>query len=667
MSSSRNSRTGPDLLVLLVACPQRRLRVATHHAGSEHALPPRAAIRNGDALVFAATSGTPGEHRVPVLCPYDDRACAEFVRGRSRVAALDLPAYLRLLRDRWRLVAIPVIVGALLGVASWLVSDRLTDSASYYRAAHTVVFDPPPDATWAFQSLDEVALLATGGEVPASVGEQLGEDGDILARRTVTYSNVDTNTITISVVGQEAGDTERLANAVTDELVSTVTAEEQAGFAAERDQTSARLQSLTDELGRLDAQLVDATAPDRDVLLTQRTGTLNQYWFTYEQFQQLVAEGTPSPRLSTFSATGAVRINADDYHALIGLGTRGENNIRVDHESPAQLPTGSTSRDGALPRGLLGGFLGLLAGLGLALAFERMNRRLRSRDEVEAAFAVPVLAEVPRLAVGQQRAGEVVAVTSPLSRSAEAYRAVRSLLLLHAQGGAAEPNGESARTPEAEPVQPDGGLVVMVTSASPGEGKTTTTANLAAVFAEPGASVLAVNCDFHRPRLPLLLGTSGDSGKLTDTGIAGVRCVTAVTDDPTVAPPHTVALQRQVLLRARPRFDIVLVDTAPLLTTNDATELVAAVDLVVVVARAGMTTLGAAERARELLERLGASVPGVVLVDPNLGSVDRYYDTSVAVARRAAAAGTRPGAKRAPSARPDDDLAEAEAALFSMQ
>ncbi len=193
---------------------------------------------------------------------------------------------------------------------------------------------------------------------------------------------------------------------------------------------------------------------------------------------------------------------------------------------------------------------------------------------------------------------------------------------------------------------------MLVTSALPNEGKTTTSANLAAVFAESGASVLAVNCDFRRPTLHRYLGAEQEPRRVQESNIPGVALVSGVVSDPAANPAQVIAAQRQVVATARDRFDVIILDTAPLLTTNDAIEIIPVVDLVVLVARPGVTTADAAERTRTLLGRVDAPVAGAVFVgDETVPNDPYYYYSQASGAAAASAAGV-------PDRQPPPEIAE---------
>jgi Mrp family chromosome partitioning ATPase len=320
-----------------------------------------------------------------------------------------------------------------------------------------------------------------------------------------------------------------------------------------------------------------------------------------------------------------VPIGAAEYGSRLNLGQLGQNHLSANNNAQGSAGVISTSSSstfkGPLSRGLLGALLGFLAGIGLALLLERLDHRIRSRDEAEAAFGIPVLAEVP-IVKDEEKTHEIASFASPMSRSAEAFRAVRSSLLFQR---ASLLDSQQPQPPRASvPVfGSDGGgfidpstydpFVIMVTSAAPREGKTTTTANLAAVFAEAGSSVLVVNCDFRRPTIHKYFGVEDEPRRVHDTMIPAVKLVTNVLSDPNSNPAQVLAAQRSVVAAAHGRFDVILLDTAPLLSANDAVELVGSADIVLIAARGGATTSDDAAHATDVLSRLDAPLGGVVL------------------------------------------------------
>jgi Mrp family chromosome partitioning ATPase len=147
-----------------------------------------------------------------------------------------------------------------------------------------------------------------------------------------------------------------------------------------------------------------------------------------------------------------------------------------------------------------------------------------------------------------------------------------------------------------------------------------------------------MSCDFRRPRIHQMFGlpeAPGLTDVLSTQGMeladvvqpTSVRGVSLVHSGSFVAnPAELIAAGQDFLNDARDLADIVLIDTAPALVANDASEVMPAADAVVVMARAGRTTRGAAQRAAALLNRVGASVVGVVLTAaPEAPTNRRYY------------------------------------------
>lgn len=218
----------------------------------------------------------------------------------------------------------------------------------------------------------------------------------------------------------------------------------------------------------------------------------------------------------------------------------------------------------------------------------------------------------------------LVALRHPRSPASEAYRLLRTNL--HFAG-----LGSRVR-------------VLLVTSPGAAEGKSTTVANLGVTLAQAGRRVVVVDADLRRPRMHGLFGVTAARG-LTHL-LVGEDCVEAALEGtvrPTALPGLSVlpcgpippnpaellggARCDQVLAALRERFDLVLVDSPPVLAVTDALLLARRADGVVMVLRQGETPRAAAREAREALERAGGRVLGAVLngVRPEGGEYRYYY------------------------------------------
>jgi Mrp family chromosome partitioning ATPase len=557
---------------------------------------------------------------------------------------MELLAILRTLRRHWVLILALTVAGAALGAGSAAVSKTSTDSKTFYKATTTLVVDLSQRSNTVaqpFQSLDQVAIFTTTGDVPNAVAKKLGSDqsGQQLAEHIVTTTNGSTSTIAITAAEPTADEAVTLADTFASELVNVLDQKGQQAYSNATEKLQTRLNNLNDQINPLIAQIA-TNPPNAPQLKAQLQALQNQYSLTYDSYSAQAAQGPPTSAFSTLQKAQAVPIDKSEYSSRLDLGATSRNNLTTDTSSNSSndavvSTSSSTIAGGPVSRGLIGAFLGFLLGVGVAFLVERLDRRVRSRAEAEAAFQLPVIAEVPQVKKTQQRDHEIVANTAPLSRYTEAFRAVRSSLLFTRAAMEVEHGGTSHRPTNGvnggsfgdtlfEP-QHDEPLVVMITSAAPGEGKTTTAANLAAVFAEAGSSVLVVNCDFRRPTIHRFFGVEDEPRRVHETAVPGVKIVTNVLNDPASNPSQVVAAQRQVVAAARGRFDVILLDTAPLLTANDAVELVSSADMLVLVARVGVTKYDNAEQSIELLTRLDVPLAGVVLTGVAAASNDYYY------------------------------------------
>jgi len=560
---------------------------------------------------------------------------------------MDLLSYFRVLRRRWLLIVVLTLVGGAIGAASTQLEKSDPKTRTYYKATNTLYFDPSTNSgsgagfQSAFQNLDQIAVLVTTGEVPDEAAKALGSDqsGRQLAEHIVTTTNASTSTIDITAAEPSEEDAVATADAFSTALVENLTARDLARYNTAVAAASKRIDTLRAQSNQYLAQL--AATPNDPGAKSQYDSTTNLLTSAQTDLGQLTASGAPVSRLSQLQAAESVPINANEYNARLNLGALGQNHLTANTGTEStDIITASTESTfkGPVSRGVLGAVLGFLAGVGLALLLERLDHRIRSREQTEAAFGMPVLAEVPRITKSQERDNVIVSVTDPMSRTAEAFRAVRSSLLFQRAAivGADVPPVGNGDGPDAlfEPEVYDP-FVVMITSAAPRESKTTTTANLAAVFAEAGSSVLVINCDFRRPTLHRFFRLPDEPRRVHDTMVPGVKVVTNVLSDPSPNPAQVVAAQRHVVAAAHGRFDVILLDTAPLLSANDAVELVGSADLVVLTAKIEVTTSDDATRAVDLLGRLGAPLGGVVLAGTSDAPSDYYYYTSSSSGRAA--------------------------------
>jgi capsular exopolysaccharide synthesis family protein len=271
---------------------------------------------------------------------------------------------------------------------------------------------------------------------------------------------------------------------------------------------------------------------------------------------------------------------------------------------------------------------GLLLGLAAAFIVSRLDRTVRSLESVEG-LGIEVLGVIPHLrgpgAQAKKAAsksgpeplspepspGELIVVDEPMSPAAETFRMIRTNLTF---------------------MSPDDPLrSFVVTSALPFEGKTTVASNLAISLAQFGRSVLLVDSDLRRPRLHRVLEVDNNLGLTTlvegrttlnavlhKTRIDGLSVLTSgpIPHNPSELL-HSAAFGRvkEDLLK---HFDYVLFDSPPMGAVTDAAILAPQVDGVLLVVRAGRSTLHAVSGARKQLDSVAARLLGAVLNDADL-------------------------------------------------
>lgn len=291
--------------------------------------------------------------------------------------------------------------------------------------------------------------------------------------------------------------------------------------------------------------------------------------------------------------------------------------VAVDVLEPASLSHAPVSPRTTVDLGLGlvgGGLVGYLT----ALARLLLDTKVRDRHSIAEVVDRPVLGAVLHDADAPKR--PLTVHLDPRGPRAEAYRTLRTNIQFVNVGQAAR--------------------VIGVTSALPGEGKTTTTANLAIAFAETGARVAVIDADLRRPRLASTLGLEGAAG-LSDVliGRADLDDVTqpwgGIGLDVVPAgqiPPNASELLGSVRMRAlldelRDRYDYVLLDAPPVLPVTDAAVLSRLTDGTLVAAASGRTLKARLGDAVDTLDQIGSRVIGVVLTMQPRSTSGAYDET----------------------------------------
>ena len=306
------------------------------------------------------------------------------------------------------------------------------------------------------------------------------------------------------------------------------------------------------------------------------------------------------------------------------------NNFRI--VDSARTPTGPIEPN--IPRNLMFAIvLGLASGIGMAFLLEGIDNTVRTTEQAQIISGLASLGMIPlgsksardgpnpkRLVIATSKeAVELVTQVRPQSQMAESYRALRTSLLLSNLG--APPK------------------VIMITSALPQEGKTTTSINSAVVLAQKGVRVLLIDADLRRPSIHKTLGMgphTGLSNVLTGSAtlenaitrssiLPNLFILTAGTPPPNPAELLASANMRDVLAQLREQYDHIVIDTPPSLSVTDAVVLSPRADAVVLVIRSGQTTKQALRRSRDILTQVNAKVVGVLLNAVDLSSPDYYY------------------------------------------
>lgn len=272
----------------------------------------------------------------------------------------------------------------------------------------------------------------------------------------------------------------------------------------------------------------------------------------------------------------------------------------------AQEPTAPVSPN-VTQNILFAAIAGLVISGAAILLLEYLDDTVKDADDAQRVVKFPAIGAITRIANVQDLSDSLITVKHPRSPIAEAYRVLRTNLRFT---GIENPSG-----------------ALLVTSAGPGEGKTTTAANLAVTLAQAGRRVILLDTDLRRPTIHKIFGLSNDiglsslflgdapslEGVLQPTAIEGLNVITSGPIPPNPAEVLDSKQMNSILESLRAQADMLILDSPPVLAVADASILGSRCSGAVLVIDSGRTRSDVCRRAVETLNKTNVKVYGVVL------------------------------------------------------
>lgn len=337
----------------------------------------------------------------------------------------------------------------------------------------------------------------------------------------------------------------------------------------------------------------------------------------YQEYTKIFKEKHPKMvRLKEEIAQMEDRMKKEEENPFKATGLKA-NNVRI---IDAAEPPISPARPKKAQNILMAIIVGLIGGAALAFLVEYLDSTVKTSDDVERYVKLPLLGYIPTMekTLSEMQKDRLVNIqpTSPVS---EAYRSIRTAISFS--------SSEEKATKD-----------ILITSAGPQEGKSTTACNLAMTLAYSGNSVLLVDADMRKPRIHTVFGVEAEVGLSNFlTGQATLDQIVKKTDIDNLSiitcghiPPNPSELlstrrMKEFVEKARQHFGTVIIDSPPLAVVTDAVILSGVIDGTVLVINSKKTTRFAVYRAKQLLTHAKAKVLGAILNNLRIERGTDYY------------------------------------------
>jgi non-specific protein-tyrosine kinase len=504
--------------------------------------------------------------------------------------SLDLRYYISLIMHWWWLIALAAIIA---GGASYLISKRMTP---FYQSSTTVLVNAAPaskvsdynSVMMSEQLTSTYAQMMSKDAVLNQVAKQIGlSNPPDQIKKWITVTPVrDTQLIQVVVETTDPELSAKIANSIVDVFAAQIQDIQTQRFSQSKIALETQLTDYEKQITDMTSDIAKTdTSDEKDRLnekITQYRGMYSNLLQSYEQI-----------RLSEAQSVSTV--------------------VQVESAVANLVPV----KPKVTQNTLLAAVVGILLAAGLIFVREAFDDTVKTPDDISRKYKLPVLGVIIHHSSDPDAP---IALTSPRSPVTEAYRTLRTNL-----GYTSVDRRLST---------------IMVTSAEPGEGKSTITSNLGVVMAQNGKRVIALDCDLRHPCLHTNFGLNNRQGMSTllsqnseaTTDICNPtkeKGLYVITTGP--IPPNPAELMgsqklQSILKWMKETTDVILVDTPPVLAVSDAVILAPSLDGVVLVVRPGKTRHGALKQAIEQLQLVNARILGVVLNDViTRGKAYGYY------------------------------------------
>ena len=512
--------------------------------------------------------------------------------------SLDLRQYFSLFMHWSWLILLAALVA---GTASFFISKSMIP---IYESSTTVLVNAAP----ATKATDYSSVLLSGqltttysqmmvnDSVLSQVVVQIGlvnQLGDIKKWITVTPVR-NTQLIQVTVKTTDPSFSAKIANAVVTVFAAQIQEIESRRFSQSK-------VTLEAQLAEVDKQITTYSTQAGKALTIEEKDRLDAKVTQYRQIYSNLVVSYEQLRLSEAQSVSSV--------------------VQVESATPNLTPVSPK----VMQNMLLAALVGLLLAAGVLVAREALDDTIKTPDDISRKFHLPVLGVINH---HTPKTDTPITISEPRSPTAEAYRTLRTNVNY---------------TSVDQPLQ-----TLMITSAEPGEGKSTTVANLGVVMAQNGKKVIITDCDLRHPQIHSYFGLANHQGLSSLFAhspeiLKSTRQLTLV-DNLTVVttgslPPNPAELmgskKMQSILEAMCQSaDVTLIDTPPILVVTDAAVLAQLVDGVLLVVRPGKTRINALRQTLEQLHKVNARVLGIVLnnvaTTGNTYGYHKYYRNNAA-------------------------------------